>query len=130
MEEGKNKGGILADDMGLGKTIQRYLSVCFHSSDVSIALLVSRPSEDRGCKTTLIITPVALLRQWCTEIETKTDPKLKVYIHHASSRSRKARTSAELLQNDVVLTTYNTIVYPLLISSDGVGSRVQKPCKT
>jgi hypothetical protein len=24
MEEGKNKGGILADDMGLGKTIQRH----------------------------------------------------------------------------------------------------------
>ena len=24
MEDGKNKGGILADDMGLGKTIQRY----------------------------------------------------------------------------------------------------------
>ena len=26
MEDGKNKGGILADDMGLGKTIQRYPS--------------------------------------------------------------------------------------------------------
>lgn len=35
MEDGKNKGGILADDMGLGKTIS------------SLALLLSRPSNDR-----------------------------------------------------------------------------------
>jgi SNF2 family DNA or RNA helicase len=34
MEEGKNKGGILADDMGLGKTIS------------SLALILSRPSTD------------------------------------------------------------------------------------
>ncbi len=34
MEEGTNKGGILADDMGLGKTIS------------TLALMVSRPSAD------------------------------------------------------------------------------------
>jgi SNF2 family DNA or RNA helicase len=34
MEEGTNKGGILADDMGLGKTIS------------SLALILSRPSTD------------------------------------------------------------------------------------
>lgn len=34
MEEGSNKGGILADDMGLGKTIS------------TLALMVSRPSSD------------------------------------------------------------------------------------
>jgi SNF2 family DNA or RNA helicase len=35
MEEGTNKGGILADDMGLGKTIS------------ALALMLSRPSTDR-----------------------------------------------------------------------------------
>lgn len=35
MEEGTNKGGILADDMGLGKTIS------------ALALILSRPSTDR-----------------------------------------------------------------------------------
>jgi SNF2 family DNA or RNA helicase len=35
MEEGTNKGGILADDMGLGKTIS------------TLALMLSRPSTDR-----------------------------------------------------------------------------------
>jgi SNF2 family DNA or RNA helicase len=34
MEEGTNKGGILADDMGLGKTIS------------TLALMVTRPAQD------------------------------------------------------------------------------------
>jgi SNF2 family DNA or RNA helicase len=38
MEEGTNKGGILADDMGLGKTIS------------ALALMLSRPSQDRARK--------------------------------------------------------------------------------
>src|SRR5579859_6150808 len=77
--------------------------------DRSIALLVSRPSMDEKCKTTLICTPVALLGQWATEIRTKTSPQLDVYIHHTSTRGRRARTSSELQTHDVVLTTYATI---------------------
>lgn len=42
MEEGTNKGGILADDMGLGKTIS------------TLALIVSRPSADPSCKVRLL----------------------------------------------------------------------------
>jgi SNF2 family DNA or RNA helicase len=38
MEQGTNKGGILADDMGLGKTIS------------TLALMVSRPSTDSNVK--------------------------------------------------------------------------------
>src|SRR5579862_3909384 len=79
--------------------------------DCSISLLVTRPSKDVECKTTLIITPVALLRQWFNEIRTKTQPPLDVYIHHSSSRGKKAKSSAELMKYDVVLTTYTTIVY-------------------
>lgn len=44
MEEGTNKGGILADDMGLGKTIS------------TLALLLSRPSNDRLCKVCYSVT--------------------------------------------------------------------------
>lgn len=38
MEDGTNKGGILADDMGLGKTIS------------TLALMLTRPSTDAACK--------------------------------------------------------------------------------
>ena len=43
MEEGTNKGGILADDMGLGKTIS------------TLALILSRPSTDRLCKASYLL---------------------------------------------------------------------------
>jgi SNF2 family DNA or RNA helicase len=86
------------------------------STYFSIALLVTRPSEDEDRKTTLICTPVALLRQWYNEIRTKTYPPLSVYIHHSSSRGRKAHFPEDLLEYDVVLTTYNTIVHSFPIT--------------
>ncbi|KAF7853315.1 uncharacterized protein EAF02_011969 [Botrytis sinoallii] len=96
MEEGSNKGGILADDMGLGKTIS------------TLSLILSRPSTDRTCKTTLIVAPVALLRQWNSEIVSKTLPthKPSVYMAHGNS---KRSTWDDLRQYDVVLTTYGTL---------------------
>lgn len=88
MEEGSNKGGILADDMGLGKTIQ------------ALALMVSRRSTNQARKTTLILTPVALLKQWEREIKVKLKPEhgLNVCIHHGTSK--KAKCFADLAKND------------------------------
>ena len=97
MEEGSNKGGILADAMGLGKTIQ------------ALALMVARPSPDRGCKTNLIVCPVALLKQWDKEIQTKLKGgrhQLKVYTLHQSKRHVDW---AKLRTFDVVLTTFGTL---------------------
>ncbi|KAM0252634.1 hypothetical protein ACHAP5_000925 [Fusarium lateritium] len=97
MEEGTNKGGILADDMGLGKTIS------------TLALLLARPATTRP-KTNLIIAPLALLRQWEEEIATKTKPshRLSVYVHHG-----RKTTTDELLKYDVVLTTYGSLAQEL-----------------
>lgn len=97
MEEGSNKGGILADDMGLGKTISM------------ISLMLTRKATSRP-KTNLIVAPLALLRQWDEEIRSKirSSHKLSTMIYHG-----KKSTTEELLMYDVVLTTYGTLAAEL-----------------
>lgn len=96
-EEGNNKGGILGDEMGLGKTIQL------------LSLMVTRKSDDPRCKTTLIVAPVALLRQWKQEIQHKIKPgrhTLSVYTHHGQTKKKDFN---EFRHYDVVLTTYGSL---------------------
>ncbi|KAK5662085.1 hypothetical protein OQA88_10199 [Cercophora sp. LCS_1] len=102
------KGGILADDMGLGKTLQ------------SISLIVSNPmpqKDEKGWKkhfdqvkrATLVVAPLALIRQWEAEIKEKIDKDhaLKVYVHHGPQRTKDPKTLAKY---DVVITTYQILV--------------------
>lgn len=102
MEEGSNKGGILADDMGLGKTIQ------------ALALIVSRKSPDPLRKTTLIIAPVALMRQWEREIKNRVKSghhALTVFIYHGQAKAKM--TFSRLRGYDIVLTTFGTLAQEL-----------------
>lgn len=103
------KGGILADDMGLGKTLQ------------SISLIVSNPMPEEGGKGwkkhfsevkrgTLVVAPLALIRQWEAEIKEKVDGEvlgLKVCVHHGPNRTKDAK---QLAKFDVVITTYQILV--------------------
>ncbi|KAF8243219.1 hypothetical protein K440DRAFT_647612 [Wilcoxina mikolae CBS 423.85] len=120
-EKKGGRSGILADDMGLGKTIQ------------SIALILTRPhprypiaknatfsdmspnSKTEALKIpkdvgrgTLVIAPLALIKQWEAEIDRRTEPthKLRVLVHHGSNR---AKDPAALRKYDVVITTYDII---------------------
>ncbi|KAL2021283.1 hypothetical protein VTK56DRAFT_7362 [Thermocarpiscus australiensis] len=101
-------GGILADDMGLGKTLQ------------SISLIISNPMpgpDDKGWKkhfdqvkkATLVVAPLALIRQWETEIKEKVakSHELKVCVHHGPQRTKDPKV---LGRYDVVITTYQTLV--------------------
>lgn len=102
------KGGILADDMGLGKTLQ------------SVTLVVTNPLPKQGeegwkdrfsalSRGTLVVAPLALIRQWEAEIKDKVTAEraLKVYVHHGPQRTKSAK---ELARYDVVITTYQILV--------------------
>ena len=103
------KGGILADDMGLGKTIQALAVILTNLKPTAEELEKSKrqlsPGLDKG---TLVVAPLALIKQWEGEIKDRigSSHALRVCVHHGPKR---ARSFKELKKYDVVITTYQTL---------------------
>lgn len=91
----ETQGCILGDEMGLGKTMQ------------VITELLHLKAE--GTLPALVIAPISLLINWERECG-KFAPSLNTFIHHGSNRTGNYR---DLLQYDVVITSYTTVVSDL-----------------
>lgn len=119
----KVHGGILADDMGLGKTIQSVALILTNPIPSKEELEKAREKDKKSAipantaKTTLVVAPLALIKQWESEINTKVEAshKLKVLVHHGQSRTKSA---LELRKYDVVITTYQILTSEHASSSD------------
>ena len=115
------KGGILADDMGLGKTLQSISLILTNpipSVDDEASVKRKLPSGTEKC--TLVVAPLALIRQWELEIKDKVEIShaLRVYVHHGPQRTKRFQ---DLKKYDVVITTYQILVSEFGSSSNGDG---------
>eukprot|EP00979_Chaetoceros_neogracilis_P001758 scaffold315_cov218-Chaetoceros_neogracile.AAC.4 len=99
---------VLGDEMGLGKTLQT-IALIAHLKQTS--LTTSGPS--------LVICPLSVLYSWCHEVQ-KHAPSLKHFRLHASDpkdrESQKATMIKDILQYDLIITTYEMAKSPQILS--------------
>ena len=113
------KGGILADDMGLGKTLQSIALILANPKPTDEDLITKRKLPSGLEKCTLVVAPLALIRQWELEIKEKVADShiLRVCVHHGPQRTKRF---SDLKKYDVVITTYQILVSEFGNSSDDV----------
>ncbi|EAW06622.1 putative SNF2 family helicase/ATPase [Aspergillus clavatus NRRL 1] len=120
------KGGILADDMGLGKTVQAIALMLTNQRSTDGVRKSNAKDDDSSTededeennkprklppglsKSTLVVAPLALIKQWESEIAAKVEAshKLRVCVYHGNTR---AKATDNLDTYDVVITTYGTL---------------------
>jgi SNF2 family DNA or RNA helicase len=109
------RGGILADDMGLGKTIQSIALIMTNQKPSASQVGEGEKFDNKRKlpasldKGTLVVAPLALIKQWEGEIRDRVEDThtLRVCVHHGPQR---AKSFKELKKYDVVITTYHTLV--------------------
>lgn len=111
------KGGLLADDMGLGKTLQT-ISLILSNQKPEKDSENWKPQYEKMEKTTLVVAPLALIRQWESEIKDKVEKTagLSVLVHHGPQRTKNF---TDLTKYNVVITTYQILVSDHGSSSEG-----------
>ncbi|TVY92442.1 putative ATP-dependent helicase [Lachnellula willkommii] len=111
------KGGILADDMGLGKTLQSIALILNNPKPTDEDVIAKRKLPSGVEKCTLVVAPLALIRQWEAEIKDKvaSSHSLRVIVHHGPQRTKRFQ---DLKKYDVVITTYQIMVSEFGNSSD------------
>jgi len=101
-------GGCLADDMGLGKTIQT-IALLVKTKEETLQAIANAAEYSEGIPTnsvtSLIVMPVSLLHNWENEFS-RFAPHLKLIKYFGSQRTRNV---LELMQADVVLTSYGIV---------------------
>lgn len=104
--------GLLAEEMGLGKTIEVLSLVLLNKRP----MVKSPPVEvfDYFCnrnvlaaKTTLIISPRSISKQWKDEIK-QHSPELSILVYNGKTESKEV-TPEEMAEYDIVITSYNAI---------------------
>lgn len=117
--------GLLAEEMGLGKTVEVTATVLLSQrppQEINGAmqhqhLIYGVPKTVIKARTTLIIAPELILKQWVTEIENLA-PSLALTIYRGIGKYPKLDDNPALIAEylrkfDVVLTTYLTILREL-----------------
>lgn len=121
------KGGILADDMGLGKTLQSISLILTNTKPTDDDIIAKRKLPSGVEKCTLVVAPLALIRQWELEIKDKVEKShaLKVIVHHGPQRTKRFN---DLKKYDVVITTYQILVSEFGNSSMDSESGIKVGC--
>ncbi|ODV92919.1 hypothetical protein CANCADRAFT_1516 [Tortispora caseinolytica NRRL Y-17796] len=104
--------GLIAEEMGLGKTVE------------VLSLILLNPREDSDCnkvipsyvpnewittvKTTLILSPESILKQWVSEIR-RHAPHLKVMVYNGTKNRKENATKNEFAEYDIVVASYAVI---------------------
>ena len=98
--------------IGLGKTIQSIALVLTNprpSSTDTKSAIEKRELPSNVGKNTLVVTPLALIKQWESEIKNRVSDshKLRVCVHHGPQRTKRFE---DLKKYDIVITTYQILV--------------------
>ncbi|KAJ4013298.1 hypothetical protein NW752_007594 [Fusarium irregulare] len=107
-------GGILADVMGLGKTLTMITSVsathlaAMNFQETNTGCNIDHLTNLRTSATLVVVTSTQVMEVWRKEVSSHfKDGSLRVITFHGDSRPTQ---STALLDHDIVLTTYATLV--------------------